>query len=324
MANIFSLEQIPREERFSFFRNVVEEFYVPVTVECETPETFDHWRKGARLGQVDVGIAHHTKIRVSRTLSHIGRSEDDRVKVIVPLSGAIEVTQGSNGALVRTGQFYLIDGLRPSKEHITDDLTFIYLLLPRQTMTSHGSDFEKMTATALDCNLPYARLATDFARSLSNVLDSMEGAATANVGSIAADLFTMALWERQGTIRTHSTIYRSTQYEKARAFIDCHFADADLRLDMVAKALHMSPRSLSELFSESGTSYRQYILDRRLVQAARELCDPRLAHVSITEIAYKCGFYDGAHFSRAFRAKFEMSPREYRFSDASLPTNYQL
>jgi transcriptional regulator GlxA family with amidase domain len=42
------------------------------------------------------------------------------------------------------------------------------------------------------------------------------------------------------------------------------------------------------------------------------LADPRHRHRTIGEIASLTGFVSGAHFSRAFRERFSISPREWR------------
>jgi transcriptional regulator GlxA family with amidase domain len=36
------------------------------------------------------------------------------------------------------------------------------------------------------------------------------------------------------------------------------------------------------------------------------------SHSSITQIAMDCGFADGAHFSREFRSRFGVSPRQFQ------------
>jgi transcriptional regulator GlxA family with amidase domain len=56
----------------------------------------------------------------------------------------------------------------------------------------------------------------------------------------------------------------------------------------------------------------QFIIAERLEQARRELCDPRAADRSITQIAMACGFKSAAHFSRRFAARFDRSPTEAR------------
>ena len=84
------------------------------------------------------------------------------------------------------------------------------------------------------------------------------------------------------------------------------------------------PASLEELARDAGVhpvhvtrAFRahfrctpgEYLRRCRLNQAAALLADPR---IPLAEIALTCGFYDQAHFSRAFRDAFGRSPGRYR------------
>jgi len=44
---------------------------------------------------------------------------------------------------------------------------------------------------------------------------------------------------------------------------------------------------------------------------------------SITQIALDCGFADGAHFSRDFRAHFGLSPRQYQQARSAQATGQE-
>ncbi|MEG6654285.1 helix-turn-helix domain-containing protein, partial [Pseudomonas aeruginosa] len=82
--------------------------------------------------------------------------------------------------------------------------------------------------------------------------------------------------------------------------------------DMLAGRLRISVRQLYRLFEEQGDSVCRYILRQRLSRSAADLGNPRLRGESITSIAFKWGFSDSAHFSRAFKKQFEVSPKDYR------------
>lgn len=60
------------------------------------------------------------------------------------------------------------------------------------------------------------------------------------------------------------------------------------------------------------------IRNKRLDRAYRILVDERGRHVSLKEIAYRCGFHDGTQFTKAFKVRFGMSPKDARESDATL------
>ena len=78
---------------------------------------------------------------------------------------------------------------------------------------------------------------------------------------------------------------------------------------MLAGRLRISVRQLYRLFEEQGDSVCRYILRQRLSRSAADLGNPRLRGESITSIAFKWGFSDSAHFSRAFKKQFEVSPK---------------
>jgi AraC family transcriptional activator of tynA and feaB len=44
-----------------------------------------------------------------------------------------------------------------------------------------------------------------------------------------------------------------------------------------------------------------------------------LSHIPITSIGYDVGFKNSAHFSRAFKARFGISPGEFRSAHANQP-----
>lgn len=80
--------------------------------------------------------------------------------------------------------------------------------------------------------------------------------------------------------------------------------------DAVASAVGLSVRQLNRLFhAQLGCSPGAYSQRLRLERADRLV---RKDHVSMTEIAGRCGFADAAHFSRAYRSRFALSPRQAR------------
>jgi AraC-like DNA-binding protein len=71
---------------------------------------------------------------------------------------------------------------------------------------------------------------------------------------------------------------------------------------------------ISYAVQRTGRDYiRVGVRRRRLLRCRAEL-DGADAEASITEIAYRWGCNDPAHFSRLFKASFGMSPTQYRSS----------
>lgn len=59
-----------------------------------------------------------------------------------------------------------------------------------------------------------------------------------------------------------------------------------------------------------------YIRAQRLNRAAAMLRRPDHRDMAISAVAHACGFYDHAHFCRAFRAATGMTPSQWRRADA--------
>lgn len=162
MKTVFNLNDVPAAKRFSHFRDVVETFYIPIGIECDEPGRFNAWVDGNDLGDVSIGTCHLTMQSVSRRRDHIRRSEDDRIKLVMPVSGAIASHQDKNDAVIRSGGFYITDPVCPYEERIIEDMTFVYMLIPRKHVAHQIENIERITATPFTREFPYGQLASDF------------------------------------------------------------------------------------------------------------------------------------------------------------------
>jgi len=102
---------------------------------------------------------------------------------------------------------------------------------------------------------------------------------------------------------------------RVRDEIESRLESPSLKVGDLARRLGMSRSSLHRWFAEEG-GVQPYIRERRLQAALRALKD-HSAQEQIGAIAERLGFSDGAHLSRLFRARFGMTPREFR-AEASL------
>ena len=87
---------------------------------------------------------------------------------------------------------------------------------------------------------------------------------------------------------------------------------AELSLNTITEQQRVSSRYVQKLFEDAGMSFTGYVRDRRLERCRQELMSPAHRGLSVSEICFRWGFNDAAHFSRSFRAKFDMTPRGCR------------
>lgn len=90
-------------------------------------------------------------------------------------------------------------------------------------------------------------------------------------------------------------------------YINEHYHD-DLSLDHLANRFFISKYHLSREFQRLvGTSVHRYIVQKRLVMAKQMLSEGKPS----SEVYQQCGFGDYSNFYRAFKAEYQISPKDY-------------
>ena len=100
-------------------------------------------------------------------------------------------------------------------------------------------------------------------------------------------------------------------------FIELHLSDAKLSIATAAKNCGISPRYLSLLLKIHGTPFSTLVWEKRLQAAEQWQASSKTNEASVSEIAYRVGFKSAAHFSRMFKQKFKVSPRQYRATEVA-------
>lgn len=121
-----------------------------------------------------------------------------------------------------------------------------------------------------------------------------------------AGLLSLASAPAAQTTRSDSVYHR---------MIDClkhQFHDPHLTPLSLATEIGISKRYLHQLFASKGSTFSRQLLQIRLERASSMLQNPRNRKMSITQIAYHCGFNDPGYFARVFRKYQHVSPSEYR------------
>jgi len=163
-------------------------------------------------------------------------------------------------------------------------------------------------------------LAAVLARSLEAAADSLETLSAAEWATInqalAELLLTVIRQPASGNVEAAGTTTREALLHRIYQSIERWLDDPDLSPARVAQAEGISERYLQKLFEGTGDNFTHYLRQRRLDRTRAELANPANASQSVSEIAFRCGFNDAAHFSRAFRERFGLSPRQFRRQEA--------
>ncbi|THK34775.1 AraC family transcriptional regulator [Ensifer sp. MPMI2T] len=97
--------------------------------------------------------------------------------------------------------------------------------------------------------------------------------------------------------------------EAAKMLSERLFDGHELGLETVARSLGMSARSLQRRLKFCGVDFEELLDDTRRSEAVRLICEG--VH-SMTDIAFRVGYSDSAHFTRAFKRWTGVAPSRFQ------------
>jgi AraC-like DNA-binding protein len=229
----------------------------------------------------------------------------DQLLILLQREGSVHTDCGARGGRLEAGDVAIFDYARPFHSVSTDYVNLI-VHLARDSVPAallalepHGLVFPRGSGAA---RLIGAAMLGFYARADHLTVSEAEAA----IEGIMALTTACARARLAGDVGNPVRSRRKAALD----YIDAHLGNAQLGPDEIADAANVSRASLYRLLAaESGI--RAVLLTRRLEQALRLMLEDNRDKRSLKAIARCCGFGGTSQFSRAFRARFGVPPRQY-------------
>ena len=295
---------LPAAERGRFWLDKVTRNLV--YLDCQTPE-----QQGI---EASLAIARRTAINVSTITANahfVQRSSHDIIK---------DNKRALFVCFMREGAGFSYQGTQ-SVHHVPGDL-IIY-----ETATPYGQGFPQamsmnivelpidIASTAFDLSRPLPLIhvpgnrlvGDDTLKGLFNLVDKMSGSAANHEleGKLLSGIGNLLEQYPKGQ-EAANLLHLITR------FISDNLSDLNLGPQQLAERFHISTRHLNRIFAQTGFAVSAYIWEQRLRHCRQELEAIEFVECSISEIAFRWGFNDAAHFSRRYRQRYEESPSATR------------
>lgn len=305
-------QDFDRAQRVDAFRSVV----ASMTKVDFIPDDRDAFRSEtsiAVLPGVIIGHGRHSASTAIRTQGHAADCRDD-VMFHIPLAGGGTIAQiGGKEEMLLPGSIYADPGEVPGTVRFGGEhMEGIYVSIPRAHLGAASAGLDAMLRRSAALT-PQWRLLLGYARSLHAELPALAPEEAVQAVAHVQDLALMALGAtREATEIAAGRGVRAARLREVKREIERCLVTPGLTAESVASRLGLSSRYVRALFEREGTSFRDYVANRRLARAHRMLTDPASQHLNIAQIAMDAGFGDLSWFNSRFKQTYGVTPRDVR------------
>ncbi len=307
-AQFLSTEGVPPARRREWLCEVIGREYA--CAEAHALPTHPLFNEMTIYGEKDVRLSsiRSNAILIERPKRPSLSDSHDAYLYVVLLSGEYFLEQGERQVSLRPGDMTIYDATLPHKIYCPGAFSKLIVSLPRVAMRMRMPDIDRCLATLIGGARGTGAFAAAHIRAVAAHAGELSDECFALAGDHCADLIALSAADHpQYSVSIRG---RDATLRRVKRFIESRLSDPRLDPNLTARAIGLSIRYLNALFEAEGTSLMRYVWTRRLEHCRADLSAK--AAVPISEIAFRWGFSDLSHFSRAFRRRFGHSAREMR------------
>lgn len=319
-STFFSTEPVPGEDRFEAWRSGISVVFDVAPLLHEAANDFHASVRATHLGNLLLGDLHFGAQQFSRSMPRVARDGLDHYLVQWYRSGGfVGQIDGGEDITVRPGDITVLD-LERTLRTWAKPSHVMTLILPRELVhEAMGTGDMDLHGTVLSSRSPLGGLFSDHLLSVDRRLSEISepeapGIAQASIQMLAACIRPTAQTQTQARVAIEQVTLERIQHHIGR-----HLGTA-LSPETLGRQFGLSRSALYRIFEPLG-GVAHYVQQRRLLHAFHALTNPANRQLRVNDIASRAGFSSNAHFSRAFRTTFGVTPREVRAMTAGMAEN---
>ncbi|WP_152769426.1 helix-turn-helix domain-containing protein [Streptomyces spongiae] len=305
-TGVWSTDGLPQTLAPVAWGRKMPELHLPWTLTFPEQERFRALVRYRRLDELTVAEFKGGRYAGRRNDDPLASGGPPQIGVLINLSGTLvcryrdtDLVLGSHDLVVWDSDLaHAFDAVEPHHE--------LSLLLPRDRLPQGIVDVAARMSgpVPVGAGTGLAAIAADQLRAIVRELDHLSDAGLAIACQNFFDTLDSAL---APAAKAPSAGARTALLKRVRQYVEDHLDDPELSASSVAEALDISVRTLHLAFADTGTTAGRWIRERRLRVCYRELALGS-GDWTVTDVAFRWGFNDAAHFSRVFKQAFGVTP----------------
>ncbi|ANL69821.1 AraC family transcriptional regulator protein (plasmid) [Rhizobium phaseoli] len=239
-----------------------------------------------------------------------GPEYPDAIKLILQTAGSASIEQSGVQAPVAANALVIYDPRRPYVLTNSTPVRQLLLQMPRQALPQAAVERLAAPFTAHAGQDGMCGILLSLMESTMQEIGHLDEARRSSVGQTMIDFVRTMIGEGRPQRLVADPL--DLLLARIKAFIACNIARPDLTVAMIARRMSCSVRYVYRAFEAERLTPSDYIWDLRLQLAAGKLREAGGHSGEISGIAFALGFSSSAHFSRAFRTRYAVSPSQWR------------
>lgn len=302
MSVEYTTAEVSAGRRFEYWTQVVCRHCIPAYSHPLDESNFNGQLQIRPLGAVDLCTISAPLHHWERTPKHVRCQPDEDLWLGFMDRSVGTIEQGGRQAVLSHSNLVLYDADQPFLFDFGGSAAHL-MRIPRHLLSKRVPGVEKLTAVVLDERRPgLIPLREMLSQAVSHSAVLTDSCVASRFGETILELLILSLELQDAS----GFVSKRDLYSKAMRYIKEHLADQDLSVESLAKALHVSPRTLIRAFAWYQKTVMATIWQERLLSSRFAIEQGRVR--SISQAALDNGFSDFSHFSHAFRRAFGIAP----------------
>lgn len=310
-ALVLDTGEVRDGERVDYWREMVLRLFADVQIAAPAGPNFHGWMQSSLTDAMRLTHVAASAQSVQRLHRDARDSHEDCYFAVLMLSGTQRMQQDDRRVELHAGDFAIYDGARPHRLDFSDEWSELILNIPRSALNRLVPGMHELTSRKLVPASPSGDVLRGFLQSIALHFPKLRDKDLAALALHALNMIgsTLAL-DRQGDASSASA--RDATLVRAKMLVDACLGDPYLDAARIAGRIGVSARYLNRLFNSEQTSLMRYVWNLRLDRCRDELLRSGSGSQRVADVALRWGFSDMSHFSRAFKSRFGISPRDCR------------
>ncbi|GAA4410347.1 helix-turn-helix domain-containing protein [Actinokineospora soli] len=313
MTTVWNSATAPPAERANAVREAVGSQVVRVDIDLPAdPREVKVELTLSAAGPVQVLTVGAMATTVTRSPRLARDDSEPHLFLTLQRSGESGMAQHGRHTRLRTGEFAVYTTTNPYTLMFDHGLDAHFFRFPLAELALPAHALREVSARRLGAGDAVAELTAGYLRRLAESPELRARAVADTLAQPTIDLVRATLLHSMADATQSKESMQSTLELRLFEYLRTHLGDHDLTPAKVAAAHHISVRHLYAVLARSGVVLGDWLRIQRLEKCRHELAQPQARHRTIASIARQWGFANSAHFSRAFREAYGMTPRDWR------------